>query len=73
MRAVLLVVALVVVEPSRPPRRNDDVLFVNVHSDEEWVARVNRLVSWTKDSWSLQRSSRFQSETGPGPTSLRIG
>ncbi len=53
MRAVLLVVALVVVEPSRPPRRNDDVLFVNVHSDEEWVARVNRLVSWTQDSWSL--------------------
>ncbi len=46
---------LVVVDPSRPIRRNDDVVFIKVLSDETWLALVKRLVRWTEKQWIVKQ------------------
>lgn len=46
---------MVVVNPSKPVRRRDDVVFVRHLEDGNWAALVKRLVRWTAEDWIVEQ------------------
>ena len=45
----------VIVDPSRPIRQNDDVVFIKVLPDETWLALIKRLVRRTEKHWVVKQ------------------
>lgn len=46
---------LLLVHPSLPPKRGDDVLLTRQSVDGERAALIKHLVSWTADHWKVKQ------------------
>lgn len=46
---------MILVHPTRPPKRGDDVLLLSEQPDRAFAALVKRLVRWDSENWTVQQ------------------
>jgi phage repressor protein C with HTH and peptisase S24 domain len=46
---------MILVHPTKPPKRDDDVLLLSEQSDGAFAALVKRLVRWDSNSWTVRQ------------------
>ncbi len=46
---------MILIHPTRPPKRGDDVLLLSAQEDGAFAALIKRLVKWDSQSWTLRQ------------------